>query len=84
MKSDTEWRAPGHERSSTERCHSHSIVVRAGGLGSPQRSWGGELKQPDDLPVRVQVDAVGGGDLGQAGHGHDVAAHGDDELGAGR
>src|SRR3979411_2511878 len=32
------------------------------------------LEQPDDLPVGSDIDAVGGRDLGEAGHGHDLPA----------
>src|SRR5260370_380029 len=42
------------------------------------------LEQPGDAAVFGQVDAVGGGDARQARHRHDLAAHRDDELGAGR
>ena len=38
------------------------------------------LEQADDLAVCRQVDLGGGGDFGQARHGHDVAAHHDDEF----
>src|SRR5207249_693829 len=40
-------------------------------------------EQPDNPAVRHDVDFVGGGNFGQAGHGHDVAANGDDEFGSG-
>ena len=42
------------------------------------------LEQPNDLPVRTDIDTVGGRHLGQAGHGHDVAAHRHHELRTGR
>src|SRR5437762_169523 len=41
------------------------------------------LKQSDDSAVRHYVDLVCRRNLRQAGHGHDVAAYRDDELGAG-
>ena len=40
-------------------------------------------EQPGDPPLAVDRNVVGGGDLGEAGHGHDVAADRDHELGAG-
>ena len=41
-------------------------------------------EQTDDLPLIVDIDLLGGRDFRQSGHGHDVAADHDDELGAGR
>jgi hypothetical protein len=38
-------------------------------------------EQPDDLSVRTDIDAVGGRDLGQARHGHDLTADRHHELG---
>src|SRR5215510_2234018 len=40
-------------------------------------------EQALDLPTLVEADRVGGRHPGQAGHGHDLAGDGDDELGAG-
>ena len=41
------------------------------------------LEQAGDFAVFVHVDLLGGGDPGQAGHGHDIPGEGDDEAGAG-
>ena len=41
-----------------------------------------DLEQPLDQALGVDPDAVGGGHARQAGHGHDVAADRDHELGA--
>src|ERR1700704_681656 len=42
------------------------------------------LEQPDNPPVRADVDRVGGRHLRQTRHGHDLTADRHDELGAGR
>jgi hypothetical protein len=49
----------------------------------PTDKRGQALKQSHYLAVD-QIDLGGGGHLGQPGHGHDVAADHDHELGAGR
>jgi hypothetical protein len=36
-----------------------------------------------DLAVGEEADLLGGGDLGQSGHAHDVAGQGDNEAGSG-
>src|SRR5216684_2648495 len=41
------------------------------------------LEQPHDASVGADVDIVGRRHLGQAGHGHDIAAYRDHELRAG-
>ena len=40
-------------------------------------------EQAGDLAVLVHVDALGGGNLGQAGHGHDLAGQGTQKAGTG-
>ncbi len=41
------------------------------------------LEEAGDDAVLIDVDALGGRDFRQAGHGHDVTGEGDDEAGAG-
>jgi len=41
------------------------------------------LEQSDDPAVRTDVDGIGRRHFGQAGHGHDLTADRDHELGAG-
>ena len=38
------------------------------------------LEQARDLAGLVHVDLLGGGDFGQAGHGHNVAGEGNNEA----
>ena len=41
------------------------------------------LRKPANHARRIEVNLLSGGGAGQAGHGHDVAADGDDEPGTG-
>jgi hypothetical protein len=52
------------------------------GLFCCRLGWGEGLEQPDNLPLRVDVNRVGRRNLRQTRHGHDLSADRHDELGA--